>query len=639
VLNSAKIGLQRVMQKNKRGQKGLLFLAVLVSLAAFASGATHLNITMRELVYENTTFAENFTLIEDVKSCYTLGMLNITNPSPEPVYDIKLVFINTQYMTTNFTWDPTTKFGNQTNGTPGSTIIIFIPELRYGNFSTFFYNVSCGSLPPPVNIDTNYTNYDHGFNRKVLAGENWVITQSVINNNTAGLTVSNVNITMQAQNVAWNASSFPFRLGELFPHGDWTNVSGNGTSNTSWWWSPLGGTIPFGTSVYINYSMLAPLSVPFSASYLALSETISYEVDYLLSNLTLSQVNASSDINFSFEKAIVRPSDNLNNHNVTYEIRPYINTPLNITYNLNKVTLWVSNTSNPNDRLTAFGYLNKTYTPIQTINLTTPWEPSGDYWQFNYTDGSSSAYPPPIVWIKPEWLIANANGQIMNYTTSRAGNDVYMKYIYVVNGYWLEVKKNVTNIGEGQYQINITVENIGNGWTPEYEVVTVYDFVPSDFSVYAMGPSPYDCPTGSNCINQTVTGSEFSGTAYQWQIAYKPNMNSSLGPKNGLNATDPENYSWSVGYTVNGTGSYKVSQLYIVGLDPLKVDGASASPIITIISGIQSYTHEIIYISIVGFLIAVNIANLVITRKIHQKLNDMPQPKAPKMPPPPRHLR
>ncbi|MEM4267901.1 MAG: hypothetical protein QXK37_03630 [Candidatus Woesearchaeota archaeon] len=613
-----------------------IFITAIFSAPVFAANP-HLNITMTERVYQNTTFAENFTLTEIVKSCMTQGTLNVTNPQPEPVYDIYLKFTNTQFLSTNLTWDSATKFGNQTAGMPGQTIIIYIPELLQGNYSTFYYNVSCTSLSPPVNIDTNYSNYDHGFNRKVLAGYNWTITQSVTNNNTAGLNISNVNITLTAQNVIWNTSTFNFTLEELWPHGDYTNVTGNGSSKYQWTWTPLGGLIPWNSSTYINFTMRAPYSVPFSASYLGLQESITYEVNYLLSNLTLNEVNASSDINFSFEKRISQPSDNELNHNVTWEIRPQVNTPLNISFDLLKVTLWVTNSSDPNEYLTPFGYLNYNYsgTPLKEINATTSWEP-GAYWYFNYTDGSNATNPPPIVWMKPFWLIANKNGQIVNYTTSRAGNDVYLKYIYVVNGYWLEVRKNVTNIGEGQYQINITVENIGNGWTPQWEVVTVYDFVPQEFTAWDMQPSPYDCPTGSNCRNQSVSGSDFTGMTYEWMIAHKPNMNSSLGPKFGPDAVSEENYSWSVAYKVNGTGPFKVSQLYIVGLDPLKVDGASASPIITIISGIQSRTNEIIYISIVAFLIAVNVTNLVITHKINKKLESNISARAP---PPPKQFR
>jgi len=410
--------------------------------------------------------------------------------------------------------------------------------------------------------------------------------------------------------------------------GDYLNVNGNGTSNYQWSWTPNGGDLNFNESANISFIMRAPYSVPFTATYKALLESITYNVPFLISNISLDYINASADINFSMEKRIEKPADNVESHNVTWEIRPALNTNKNITFDVNKVTLWVTENLDPsNDTAdTSWGRLEVNYTgaPMKEINLTTGWGNSSYYWLFNYTDGANSSYPPPIVWMKPEWLITNNYGQIMNYSATRSGTDLYMKYIYVIHGYWLEVQKNVTNIGEDSYQVDIFVENIGNGWTPQFTYVTVYDFIPNDFEWYGMQPAPYACPTGSYCQNLTVgtAGSEYNGMSFRWNIAWKGDMNSSLGPKVGPDATSYNNYSWNVSYKVNGTGPYRVTDLYIVGLDPLKVDGATVSPVIAVITGLQSYTKEIIYVGIVAFLIIINVTNLVLTNKINRKLNN-----------------
>jgi hypothetical protein len=430
---------------------------------------------------------------------------------------------------------------------------------------------------------------------------------------------------MTAEAVIWNTSSFSFGLAFLNGVGDYLNVYGNGTSTTNWWWAPAGGTLAVGESQNISFIMSVPETVPTSLTYKALTEEISYHVHFLISNLTIQAVNASADVEFDFEKLILQPADNLNSsHNVTWEIRPNLFSPVNVSYNLNKVTLWVTATQDPAD-VTPH---SKVYSgnPIIEVNLTSgAWDPSSDYWLFNYTDGSSSAYPPPIIWMKPEWIIKNAYGQIVNSSSTINAKDMYIKYIYVVNGYWLQIQKNITNIGEGRYSIYTYVENIGNGWTPQYEKVTVYDFVPNAFT-----PSNWTINPGSN-LNVGVPGSDYYGTSYVWDIPWKGILNSSLGPKNGPNSTTWSNYSWNVSYIVNGTGTYKVTELYIVGLDPLKVDGAFASPIIAIISGIMSYTNEILYVALVAFLIIVNIINLYITNRINNKLNQrLPPAPAPK---------
>jgi hypothetical protein len=719
-----------------------VFIATFALFSGFSYALdTRLNITMFESVTQNVTFAENFDLTENQQYCLINGILNVTNPSDEPIFDIYLELIQITKLASDISWVAgkegdvvaggagvvhtiSTSIGSNinnytlitdldndgnmsdylyTNGTalifnlssegiiyvnlsnstdpsisienagtvpvpidmdginitgssrvlanitiigtaqednvldpadltmfitekPQSPVVIFIPELRPGNYTTFNYDISCIGTPPPLDISTSYTNYWHpNINKKVLTGFNWTINQSVGNYNELMTGISDINITMTAESVTWNTSLFSFGLEKLNKLGDYANVHGNGTLTTIWWWAPNGGTLAGGASKNISFIMSAPESVPASLTYKALTEEVTYRGDFLVSNMTLHAVNASADLEFNFVKRILKPSDNLNaSHNVTWEIRPSLVSPINVSYNLNKVTLWVTATQDPAD-VTPF---TKTYsgTPLMEVNLTSgSWNPSSDYWQFNYTDGSSPTYPPPIVWMKPEWIIKNAYGQIVNSSSTINGKDLYMKYIYVVNGYWLQIQKNITNIGEGEYSIYTYVENIGNGWTPHYEKVTVYDFVPNTFAADNWTVNP-----GSN-LSVGVAGSDYYGTSYVWDIPWKGIMNSSLGPKNGPDATTWSNYSWNVSYTVTGSGTYKVSELYIVGLDPLKVDGAFASPIIAIISGIKTYTNEILYVSLVAFLIIVNVVNLFMTNRINSKLNQrLPPAPAPK---------
>jgi len=495
--------------------------------------------------------------------------------------------------------------------------------LRTGNYTTFRYNLGCTDTPPPLNIESLYTNSETGINKKVLAGHNWTVSQSVRNENYLGVPMSNINMTIRAQKVNWNGTIWNFTLAQLFNTGDYTNVTI--LSDEFWYWTPGGGSLIYNETQNISYEMTAPDAVPFTATYMALIENLTYSVDFLISNISLDFVNASADVNFSIEKRISRPADNILNHNVTWEIRPHVKTGLNITFDINQVTLWVTENMNITDTTedTPFGALNKTYngSPLAQINVTNSWGGASYKWLFNYTDGSNSSNPPPVVWMKPEFLITNNYGQIVNYTATRSGSDLYIKYIYVIHGYWLEVAKNISNIGEDSYQVDVLVQNIGNGWTPQFTYVTVYDFVPNEFTLYGMTQG--GCPS-TQCAQITVgsSGDEFYGTSYRWNIPWKGVMNSSLGPKYGPNNVSVSNYTWNVSYKVNGTGPYRVTDLYVVGLDPLRVDGASVSPVIAVITGLQIYTKEIIYVGIVAFLIVLNVTNLVITNRINRKLDD-----------------
>jgi hypothetical protein len=329
-----------------------------------------------------------------------------------------------------------------------------------------------------------------------------------------------------------------------------------------------------------------------------------YNIGATASRLGIDSVRARSEVNFTTSKQVIGPQDNTSSRNVTWQSLPAVGTYLNITFTLEKVTLWVTSTLDPN---IVVGDLNTTYTPSQQINQTVTW--AGSAWLFNFTDGSDSVTaPPPIVWIKPYWIITNTGGQILNQSITQNGTDIYIKYIYVVNGYWLEVNKNVTSTANNSYDIRVWVHNRGNGHTPQNLTVTVYDFIQSNFVAYGFSPA-YN--------NASNVSGQFSGVAYQWDVGLRTNLSTSFAPEG-----DPSNLDeFYMSYTVNGTGDFKVSDLYIVGLDPRSVDGAGTHEGISVLSGIASTSKELVYAAIVLFLIAINIGNFLMTSRINKKLD------------------
>lgn len=595
------------MKKNTAIMVLSLLLVILMAWSVSAA-ETRINITISETVDQNVSFAKNFYLTETQEYCTITGIVNITNPSSDTVSDIYLTFTNTGNMLTNFTHIDGRNGSQVAGNNPGDVFVVHVVELEPTNHSTFQYSLDCSTVQPPLNIETNYTNPETGINRKVLAGHNWTVTQIASNDLAVGQPINNINITIQAQPVVWNGTTDDFNLVQLLPVGDYANVNGNGTSNLTWYWIVNGGTLAPAATANISFIVRAPDNVPTSNTYMAIKETLTYSVPYLASNLSLVNVTAVADLDPQLQKRIIRPSDNENNTNVTWEVTGSINVPINISYNLTKVTMWVSADLNPVNYTTPFGRLNVSYQPGTEINQSNSWTTPA--WLFNYTDGSDSVTSPaPIVWLRPYFTILNAYNQIVNGTITQNGNDLYMKYIYVVNGYWLEVKKNITNVGPDQYRIDTLVENIGNAWTPQGLVVTVYDFVPAEFI-------PWNFSKGYDAYSN-VSGAGFNGTSYRWTIPLKSPYNSSLGPRTESYA----NRTWNVTYYVNGTGEYKVSELYIVGLDPRQVDGAGTHEGITLVSNLASGSREVIYATVVLLLLIINVINFVMTRRINDKLN------------------
>lgn len=582
----------------------------LVSVFSVSALSTRLNVSITETVEQNVSFADQFTLTETTDFCTITGLLNVSNPSNDTVGDIYLSFSNTDNMFGNFTYEGGRNGSQSSGSSPGDVYIIHVPELLSTEFSYFNYTLNCSSVNPPLDIDTSYSNAETGINRKVLAGHNWTITQTATNNLSIGVPINNINITIQAQAVTWNASSENFTLVNLSETGDYANVVGNGTSNHTWYWAPNGGTLASLASQNISYLVGAPDNVPTSGTYMAIRETLTYRIFYLSSNLSLDNITAIADVDFDLQKRITQPADNINNTNVTWRVDSSVTAPINVSYNLTQVSIWVTATLDPTNYTTPFGRLNTTFTPNSEVNLSSSW--SSTAWYFNYTDASNNVSSrPPIVWMRPYFTIINGYNQIINSTITQNGNDLYMKYIYVINGYWLQIDKNITNIGADQYRIDTIVQNVGNAWTPEGLVVTAYDFVPVEFTAFNFSEG-YDALS-------SVTGDGFNGTSYRWTIPGKDPYNASLGPasESYLNRT------WNVTYFVNGSGDYKVSELYIVGLDPRKVDGAGASELINIVGAFnRSPQTEMFYVFIVLFLVIINVVNFVMTRRINKKLND-----------------
>jgi len=695
-------------------------LCILLVPAVAATG-TNVNITFRETVFQNVTFAADFDLVENVTYSLIVGNVTIENPSPETVYDIYLRIINTEYLASNFTFaagrfgvqkyetknnDTVTNLSSPITATPlnigdvdedqindtvflsGNNIVfnisgeyellsyplfnttgaanlaltnefnttinvtsqwldgnyndgrvyatlringtqttpnqlvpgevtlalndtarlftvLFIPELRPGQQTTFAYNVSSLFVEPPLDINTTYTNPQ--YETKVLAGEYFGIRDVATNVAQVGaLTIVNITIEGLSVNVSngslWELHNFT--LHNLSNTGDYQWVFGNGTNDRLWSWLTNNGTIGIGESYNISYLVRAPDTVPTSGTYAAIQQNLTYFINATASRVGVDDVRARADLNFTASKQIISPQDALENTNVTWRSVPAVSANTNINFTLERVTLWVTSTLDPN--IVSYN-LREEYYPAQQIGPGVSW--IGQQWLFNFTDGSNSVTsPPPIVWIKPYWIIENANNQILNQSFTQNGTDTYIKYIYVVNGYWLEVEKNVTSVTDTMYNIQTVVRNIGNGHTPQNLTVTVFDFIPAAFT-------PYNFTPGFN--NASNVSGQFEGTAYQWDVGLRTSIATSFAPRGDPSGLD----TYYLNYSVNGTGEFRVSDLYIVGLDPRQVDGANAFTGVAIVSAIASTSKELIYLGIVVFLIAINVGNFLMTSRINKKLD------------------
>jgi len=512
------------------------------------------------------------------QSYYVLtGFINISNSNPNGK-TISDIYVSFDY-TTNITL-PTLVSGRAgtfiSNDTSSNNLIIHIPELNSGEFSYWTYSINTTSIRPPLNFTTTYSD------SKVLAGDNVTLTDTVENvfDNAAYQTntcIYGINITQRTVPVNFSGTNYDFYFAPSSTAGsDSSNVT-YAASNLTQYWDTLGGAcMAKGSTTDINYIIQTPLNIPSTKDYTMVNTTLVYKLNQSISQLRVIDITAISEGKIDFEKKIIKPSDPiLYGSNVTWNVTGYFNTDTNITYNLSEVTIWVARRTggNPlgdpntidNDTISNASLVT-IVNPNVLVNSSLPW--SSASWLFNYSD-----IPSPIVWMDINFTIDNDGTQLINRSVTQNGDDIYIKELYLIIGYWLEINKNITSISGDKYHVRIDVHNKGNQVTPADTVVTIYDFVPSNYVVEGNNfvfsdPGWYDTTEGNHSIN-----GEYNGTLFQWGLLPTNSLNTSFAQGPTIN----ENTTWSVDYNVTGQGDYTLLDVFVTGLDPQQVDGAGSS--------------------------------------------------------------
>ncbi len=511
------------------------------------------------------------------QSFYNLtGYIVVTNTNPEgdTISDIYVAVSNTDNITLPELYDG--RSGEfVSNVTSSGLIVLHIPELRANENSTWRYSINKSNIQPPLNMTSSYSA------SKVLAGDNVTVTDNLTNvfNNASyqsDTCIYNINLTQVTVPVNFSGTFYDFVFDNSSTTGpDASNVTYAVDNLTQYWDLWNGACFNKGNTTAISYNITTPLNIPATQSYYMVNTTLSYRFNSTLSQIRITDIKAISEANLSFDKRIVGPSDPLlYGSNVTWNVTGYFTTGTNITYNLTNVTLWVSQRNvngsftDPNtidnDTISS-ATLYTTVAPFSLVNSSTPWE--GSSWLFNYSD-----IPSPIVWIDVNFTIQNDGTQLINRSVTSNGTDIYIKELYLIIGYWLEIEKNVTNIGNDTYAIEITVHNKGNQVTPADTVVTIYDFMPVTFNLngtFNYNASPWYTVTESNT---SINGS-YNGTLYQWALLPTNSLNTSFDQGPAVN----ENTSFVVRYNATGFGDYEVLDVFVTGLDPQLVDGAGSS--------------------------------------------------------------
>ncbi len=566
----------------------LLFIVLLFSQISFAASNV-IDVKISETIYDEVLYnplkptSGLFVDNNENRTVYNLtGEIIISNNHPtESVQNIVLNIsgITNIYNITNSSGKVSyvTEFNSA-----GNYMIIMVPDLAPNSNATLSYKINTSNIAPPLNFTTNYSD------SKIFAGLDLGVTDRVENilNSTVhpNNCIYGINIIQNALDINQSGVTINFTI-------DPTSLTGSDASNASvssdnrtLTWNTLNSNCLYSSNVTdISYIVNTPSEVNYAQNYKFINSTISYYVNTSISTLNLVSIKALTDLDLSFQKYL---NTTLDGDNATWKITSNVSSSSNITVNLTEVTLWVSvrngtgtGFTNPsihdNDTISGAELL-KIYNPNVLLNSSLPqWSNPSNEWYFNYTFTSS-----PIVWMDIKNNIVNDGIQLTNRTITYDNNSIFIKEIYLVTGYWLQINKNITRLGDNNYNVKITVINLGNSPTPSGQVVQVYNFLPNTFGMtsdFVFSSSPwYNTSNTSEVLNDAI----YNGTMYQFALI--PNNNPSNSSLDLYGGSSNENNTWSAEFNISGSGEFNYEDLFLTGVDPLHVEEYGATKALSI---------------------------------------------------------
>ncbi|MBW6517009.1 MAG: hypothetical protein K0A89_00695 [ANME-2 cluster archaeon] len=551
------------MKKNtfKQNIIGVLVIVSIIILPASADNV--LDITVTEYASRLDTFNGTQPLFSG--GINGTGLINITNTlSSTTLYDINLNL--SSGTTDSATWN--TISPGVTLTPTGSNVIVHINNLSGLASVLISYNMT--SAPMPIIFSETYAA------NKILVNDSTNASLTLTYN--SSVSVTNIQLIKAASDVNSNSiSDFIFSndavtLGtSLITTNDtitWNIPELNATSTTA----TLNFTITESDSDAHNSS--TPQSATLfnvgnaTLSFTASNSTISG------SGVTVNGNPTATTLNFQIElqKNQLGTSEGGSGGN-DWGFTPTITNgdTETINFSISAVTVYVTNTTNLE------AVVNTTTYPAFTLSNSGTWTQSE--WQiFDFPD------PVPVGWIDVDLSVnlSNMGGQLTESYYTSNGSYILIEQIYVISGYLIEVRKTITpNDTTDYYDISLWVHNKGNLATPP--TVVVYDIVPQNFSMVYMSRAA----NGSTSITSPIIGQ-----AYWWNVST-------------LQADGTPGNQTYVNYTVNGTGIYRMMDLFIVGIDPTYSLTMQSTPVLSIsnIMVMDANLESLLGIMTIGMLV------------------------------------
>ena len=595
------------------------------------------------------------------------GLLNITNIETignHTLSSINVSLENTEFIDAWFIIPPTPDYAmlhssvDMENPGGASETYFFIPELRVNDTILIGFNVSDGTYNEPLNFTEVYSGW------RVFTGRSVNITLNVTNRFQQDVPIHDILITKTphfypADDGGLTSFWYDNLAGEDSGN---ANILTDSFSRTVINWAPSGGTLLQNESRQITFDSWAPQNVSLDwaaeqdwAMWMNMGNlSAEFKISGSISGLRIQNVTVVSTA------ALVSVSKERVNESF------YWNATLNLTntalspldYELNQITIWatkMNSYSNPGDFDSLVNESELTAPEIGTIEDTTvnaTWFPRLNFSAGSTIDNYSILFDyayVPIVWMIADFTIFDDGNQIpkLNQSLSRPEDDyLFIEEIYVLfGGYLMKATKTLTPLDsiEGhRYLVNITLENIGNENTPE--LVTMFDLIPRDFNPLIFSTEnaasfrhmtntasilrvsdrsgDIDRRVSGALISDFVLGSqdteEITSGPYQGYWGYNIDFSSINAGSDGDGYYTPSlsESEILIRYKIEGNTSLaRIENAYIVGIDPIRLEGASPSQSVASRLSIMSSNLElIILISTLVFSLSMLTVTLIIVK-------------------------
>ncbi len=532
---------------------------------------------------------------------------------------------------------------------------IYISELRPGDSVVFDVSIESTDLTEPLNFTTEYDSW------RMMTGNATGITINATNSFLGSAEIYDLEITgvpgCYASTNPGGESCFSFSnlAGE---------DSGNATiktvgSETHLLWNAsadsvgTGGKLLDGETRQITLSATAPTNLTLSwdasedwAAWLKLINMSSY----FKLNGTMSGLGIDSIVGVVTDSRVAVSKDRINETgwNASMNITNDAVAPLD--YELVEVSIWATKYQDFTDPKNTGTWVSNSnlivggspMIPLTTINNT--WDLSENLSQsstYNYSLSFNYSMVP-IVWGNAKFRILDDGTQIvrLNETESLKDGYIYIQEIYVLlGGYLLKSTKTVNPIDlspavNNSYLVNITLENVGNEETPEW--VSMFDLIPKGFRplinmtnviaplrnmttqdilvVTDTDGAYHKLSDGPLTVRGSADSYNITGGVYDDYWGYHIDFSRLEANSDGDGIFDFAFRTSEVGiaYKMTGDDLSHVENAYLLGIDPIRLDGANPSRNVASKFLISTQTMELM-ILIISLVLSIVVLSLGLT--------------------------